>query len=77
MEVLVPGMEETAVRICIPGSQGTSSPIGRHQETPNRNSCPWKPEHFNALSRWISRHPNAKSPSPQGTSNPKASISNT
>lgn len=73
----MPGMEETAVRICIPGSQGTSSPIHRHQETPNRNSHPWKPEHFNALSRWISRYPNAKSPSPQGTPNPKASISNT
>lgn len=73
----MPGMEETAVRICIPGSQGTSSPTHRHQETPNRNSHPWKPEDLNAPTPWVSRHPNSKSPCPKGTSNPKASISNT
>lgn len=31
MEVLVPGMEQNAVRTCILGSQGISNPIHRHQ----------------------------------------------
>lgn len=40
MDVLVPGMEETAVRSCIPGYHGTLSPIYRHQETPNSYAHP-------------------------------------
>lgn len=36
MEVPMPEMEETVVRICILGIQGMSSPIHRHQETPKQ-----------------------------------------
>jgi hypothetical protein len=61
----VPGIEEARVRINIPGSQGTSSPIPNHQETP-KQEFPFgnKLENFNAWSLWISRTPNSKSPSP-------------
>lgn len=40
MDVLVPGMEETVVRSCIPGYHGTLSPIHRYQETPNSYAHP-------------------------------------
>ena len=40
MEVPMPEMEETVVRICILGTQGTSSPIHRHQETPKQILIP-------------------------------------
>lgn len=40
MEVPMPEMEETVVRICILGIQGMSSPIHRHQETPKQILIP-------------------------------------
>lgn len=69
MEVLVPGMEETAVRTCIPGYHGPLSPMHRHEETPNRNAPPWKLEDFNALSH---RSQDTQIPRVPAPKNPKS-----
>lgn len=62
MDVLVPGMEETVVRSCIPGYHGTLSPIHRYQETPNSYCSSLKTRGLQC-------------PESQRTPNPKASIS--
>lgn len=77
MEVLVPGMEETAVRMCIPGSHSTLQPYSEAPVDPKQECSSLKTGGPQCPESLISRHPNSKSPSPKRTPNPKTSISST
>lgn len=71
MEVPMPEMEETVVRICILGTQGMSSPIHRHQEAPKQKFSSLETRGFRCPESMDHKIPKFQEPQSQG--NPKSS----
>ena len=71
MEVPMPEMEETVVRICILGTQGTSSPIHRHQEAPKQKFSSLETRGLQCPESMDHKIPKFQEPQSQG--NPKSS----